>query len=955
MNWESRCHPCAGSSRIIMFVLFAMLILIAVSCGGKKHIHNTTKLPDPAVDLDAAISEVKSMTVPDGVDTKVFEQLRKELIEALQNRKTGAIAPQPDPPDLWTKLTYDTESGELVWYYNNHADYDLNYEVGVPDVTPIAVNYLASAVPGELTDWIDGDRNGEVGISDITPIALTFGRRITHYEILTSDSPDGGFEVLDSIPVYQKWNPESIPAEYRVPLPVGAQRYVKVRGVDESQIDPPWPVPASDTIDTGGISGYMPGSWWRFGANHLNYCSVEISGPIGAGMKWTAFPGSAVIAGPAITLDQTSYITCGDGKLYAINSSGGIRWSFDLIETSRCTPAIGHDGTVYVGNNLGMVFAINPDGTEKWRFEMDDLYWVDSSPVVDWEGVVYIGNEVSEFFAINPDGTLKWMYRTDEPGVYAELVSPAIGRADEIFIASPTGRLYCLGRDGALKWEYALPGAEIGLIDGVTSPSIDEDSGLVYIGTSEGNLYTIDFDGNLVNTFTSGAGIVGCPAQTYMTGDLVFADALGVVYSVDYFGELNWTFNSGTPLSGMFAVDFDGHVYFGSESGTVYALTNAGELLWTYGSGSGISAPPALGDDGTIYIGNLDGAFHAFDPDAPWAGGNWTSRMVDRDYGAGDENSIAIAADGFPCIAYNPSFYEGVIFSKFDGAGWVDEYISQTADPMLLSLAVAPSGNPAVVYVDISDEEQLRLIFAERNGEAWTADVVSDLTPTITSSDLAFDNDGVAHILFNLWIGGDNFIAYADGSSGNWNIETISGTEGHTAASLALTGDGTPIIAFGWINPGADYMHLKLAEKAGDSWEISTIDNSSDSIGYGADIVLDKAGNPAVVYSDVYNAELKLARLNGVNWDLEVVDTIDFSVVSPRLAFDSSNNPLVAYEKGSGISTQLAFASFDGAAWSYETIYPSGYWRLSFALDPSDRPHISACDVSAEKFYYFTK
>ena len=77
----------------------------------------------------------------------------------------------------------------LNWTERNVGDYDGSGEVGVPDITPIAQNYLKAVddattpLERELYEQIDGDGNGEIGIADITPIANNYLNRVEGYDL----------------------------------------------------------------------------------------------------------------------------------------------------------------------------------------------------------------------------------------------------------------------------------------------------------------------------------------------------------------------------------------------------------------------------------------------------------------------------------------------------------------------------------------------------------------------------------------------------------------------------------------------------------------------------------------------------------------------------------------------------------------------------------------------------
>ncbi len=72
----------------------------------------------------------------------------------------------------------------LVWHGKLKGDFDLSGEVGIPDITPIALNYLEtteSTADLELFEIIDGDGSGEIGIPDVTVIALHYLETLAGY------------------------------------------------------------------------------------------------------------------------------------------------------------------------------------------------------------------------------------------------------------------------------------------------------------------------------------------------------------------------------------------------------------------------------------------------------------------------------------------------------------------------------------------------------------------------------------------------------------------------------------------------------------------------------------------------------------------------------------------------------------------------------------------------------
>ena len=70
----------------------------------------------------------------------------------------------------------------------------------------------------------------------------------------------------------------------------------------------------------------------------------------------------------------------------------------------RSSPALCADGTVYVGSNDGRLYALNPDGTLKWRFRTGEVGR--SSPAVGADGTVYCGSYDGGLYAIRGDSPL---------------------------------------------------------------------------------------------------------------------------------------------------------------------------------------------------------------------------------------------------------------------------------------------------------------------------------------------------------------------------------------------------------------------------------------------------------------------------------------------------------------------------------------------------------------------
>jgi hypothetical protein len=178
------------------------------------------------------------MLAPLGTDPAVFESLRQELKRQLEIAATDPgrfTAKAPTGPAGYVgDLVYSPGPNQLSWTYVNAGDYDCNGEVGVADITPIALHFLhAIVVPTGWPDaqdyFIDGDQSAEIGVSDLTPIALNFLNTVASYDIITSDSENGNYTMIGSISLP---SPPTFPFTINADMPAGSLGWIRVQPID---------------------------------------------------------------------------------------------------------------------------------------------------------------------------------------------------------------------------------------------------------------------------------------------------------------------------------------------------------------------------------------------------------------------------------------------------------------------------------------------------------------------------------------------------------------------------------------------------------------------------------------------------------------------------------------------------------------------------------------------------
>jgi hypothetical protein len=111
-------------------------------------------------------------------------ELTKRFYELDPGGKRVSITPSV-AADATTDLTATAGAGgsvDLQWTEKNIADYNLDGEVGISDLIPLALRYGRTAPFTDPLDAVcDGNGDGEIGIADLAPMALYYGNKISAY------------------------------------------------------------------------------------------------------------------------------------------------------------------------------------------------------------------------------------------------------------------------------------------------------------------------------------------------------------------------------------------------------------------------------------------------------------------------------------------------------------------------------------------------------------------------------------------------------------------------------------------------------------------------------------------------------------------------------------------------------------------------------------------------------
>ncbi len=290
------------------------------------------------------------------------------------------------------------------------------------------------------------------------------------------------------------------------------------------------------------------------------------------------------------------------------------------------------------------------------------------------------------------------------------------------------------------------------------------------------------------------------------------------------------------------------------------------------------------------------------------SGGSWQREIIDPGDGVnllGNYNTLALAPDGQPAIAYRGRTGDLLQYAKFNGSTWsIASIPGSTTNPNWTSLAFSPAGQPAIGF-----KANSLLAYASYDGSSWsvTPDVDS-LTVTGDNASLAFGPDGKPAMAAYRGTGSQvRFVAYGTSSWGAVSNAAILSLNAPADPSLAFSPAGNPAIAYRDLGAGK----LKYAERMFGSWFIEDVDDLPVS---GLSECCELAfhpltGAPAIAYTDPSNKDLKFAIKTESGWQITLVDPDGDTGRYPKLAFAADGSIAIAYllfNEGSDSDLMLA-------------------------------------------------
>lgn len=853
---------------VVALTLAVLILFNSCSYGGNSPVTSTQGAsPQTSLDgaLDGALAQLRALETPPGAEVGVFDALKLALESKLteiwgENARFAAKAPLGDSGRV-TDLWYDSGTGHLTWSYVNLGDYDYNGEIGIPDITPIALNYLALTDDGIGDDayerWIDGDGNGEIGIPDITAIALGYLAQVSEYLILTCATAEGEYDEIGRVsfpgaPVF--------PVTFDVALPPGALEFIAVQPVDAENNAGERSNPCTLSGNLPPVAEIIPSVDFGVAPLTVDFNATGSGDPDGAIVKYEwDYDGDGVWDEDTGGTPYGHYTYTSPGTFYAIlkvTDDGG------LIDTATATIEVTTDGNIPPTADI----VATPD-----HGPLPLEVWLDANLSSDLDGVIVNHEWDFEGDGIWDDesGGTAWIYHTyDAAGEYYPAVrvtdNGGLTNVDSCYVG------VTVNEAPVAEYEFWATGAPY---------EIDFDAWESFDSDGEILLYEWDFDDDGTYDFsdpeqyaTHGYGTAGtfqCRLRVTddrgATGEIV-KDVYVSPPALDWFitnpagpGDFktpSLALIGGSP-SGKPAIS-----YCDVATGTIYyvqATDNYGEI---WGTPSAVEIEDAGGTalfeaDGFPAIAyNASVADHLRYIRATNAEGTtWGSNiLIDGSVGAGWSLNYADVG-GFPALAYHTGSWQAVDFIRAtdaQGGNWGTPFRISLEAGQYNSLCMV-SGLPAVAYIDTANWNVMYRRALFEDGTAWESPVA-----VVTEGDLF---DGVQLIMLdtspnvpaiayidstNKWL---MFVRATDSTGSTWETpQVIDDFAWPSSISLANI-DGVPCVAyFSYTPPWNVFLTFRYAaDPAGTMWS----DRHSLHDSYVLNVkLIEVLGRAAIVYYD---------------------------------------------------------------------------------------------------------
>ncbi len=330
-----------------------------------------------------------------------------------------------------------------------------------------------------------------------------------------------------------------------------------------------------------------------------------------------------------------------------VESQGVIetRWRFKVEDEIRSSPTFYKD-LAFVGAYDTNVYAVSlAEGQFVWKYATRG--GIASSPIIDPNNrLILFGSEDKTFYALDyRTGKITWSYTTQDKIRGTPRLAPDI---DVVFFGSDDGYLHALRvPTGSVVKKYqvgnpvrsrpfifndlVIVGNEIGEVYAysmtadssrqikwsfrtrravTSSPIVDTNEGICYIGSSDGYVYAVDANSGFSSwRFRTNGPVISSPI---LENDLlIFGSADGNLYAINsQNSKEKWKFSTDKPIIAS-PVVYQGAVYVGGSDENFYCIDlQTGKERWKFKTGGAITSTACVAGD-VILFGSFDKTLYA--------------------------------------------------------------------------------------------------------------------------------------------------------------------------------------------------------------------------------------------------------------------------------------------------------------------------------------------------------
>jgi outer membrane protein assembly factor BamB len=291
-------------------------------------------------------------------------------------------------------------------------------------------------------------------------------------------------------------------------------------------------------------------------------CIYLAAAPVSAderSAKWSFETGDYIVASIAI---HNGAVLAGsaNGNLYALNSTtGDLLWKYGKVGRIESSPAVS-DRMVFFGSNDGNLYAVWLNGTLAWSFKTKDK--ILSSPAFAYD-FVYFGSSDGNFYALEAaTGRMVWNYSS-----FSAFSSSPLASNWVIYTGSDENKLYAFQAfNGTILWSQRFPGKI------QSSFTISPQNTLVF-PSKDGNIYAVFAgDGSQLWNISTGTEAQSSVHYGDESGFLYFGTTDNNVYAVNSSGHIVWKYETGNWVISTPKL-YHGILYVGSYDGSLYAVS----------------------------------------------------------------------------------------------------------------------------------------------------------------------------------------------------------------------------------------------------------------------------------------------------------------------------------------------------------------------------------------------